>query len=240
MSEAPIRVVVTFVISLKHTIINIVIKCVTNMWEFVCYFIWAWCMLCVGLTKVASAKKEILGNLEKILGNLRYVNLGKASNQTLQSILRCPLTNLMHWLGQSERESERESEWGRGLILVEFAQKALGTPGKLRPNFQVSEVQFTILWTPLVDYIQCMQRITSNCAHIRGSEPRRGLCQNNWPLLAIVYDPSLTEWSMHRIPVYLIPWACLKYAQCPFWNRSSFVNYVWNGVDFCGKYKVFK
>ena len=152
MSEAPIRVVVTFVISLKHTIINIVIKCVTNMWEFVCYFIWAWCMLCVGLTKVASAKKEILGNLEKILGNLRYTNLGKASNETLQSILRCPLTNLMHWLGQSERESE----WGRGLILVEFAQKALGTPGKLRPNFQVSEVQFTILWTPLVDYIQCV------------------------------------------------------------------------------------
>ena len=50
------------------------------------------------------------------------------------------------------------SEQRRGVreVRVEFAQKALGTPGKLRPNFQVSEVQFTILWTPLVDYIQCV------------------------------------------------------------------------------------
>ena len=236
MSEAPIRVVVTFVISLKHTIINIVIKCVTNMWEFVCYFIWAWCMLCVGLTKVASAKKEILGNLEKILGNLRYVNLGKASNQTLQSILRHPLTNLMHWLGQSERERESEGV-DFGWICTKSTRHARQVATKF-PSFRGAI--HNSLDTTCGLHSVCVHRIASNCAHIPGSEPRRGLCQNYWPLFAIVYDPSLTEWSMHRIPVYLIPWACLKYAQCPFWNRSSFVNYVWNGVDFCGKYKVFK
>ena len=223
MSEAPIRVVVTFVISLKHTIINIVIKCVTNMWEFVCYFIWAWCMLCVGLTKVASAKKEILGNLEKILGNLRYANLGKASNQTLQSILRHPLTNLMHWLGQSEREWVREGV-DFGWICTKSTRHARQVATKF-PSFRGAI--HNSLDTTCGLHSVCVHRIASNCAHIPGSEPRRGLCQNYWPLFAVDH-PSLTERIMHPMRVYLIPGACPKYEQ---WNSETdpqFVNFLRN------------
>ena len=97
---------------------------------------------------------------------------------------------LMHWHDWPwARKREGEGE-GR-LILVELAQKALGTSGKF-PSFQV---QFTtILWAPLVDYIQRVQSIASNCTPRIFWAPERSLSK----LLTIVCSgSSVTHWADH-------------------------------------------